>query len=81
MQDINDHTPIFVERDIMVDVAEGAAIDQVLVSVEASDNDAGINSEVRYSLAGGQGMAHMHLSRQHMIMCHIWYNMCRHLCH
>ncbi|XP_054751092.2 cadherin EGF LAG seven-pass G-type receptor 2-like [Lytechinus pictus] len=48
--DVNDFAPVFHNSPYNVYVSEGADIGEVIVRVSASDNDAGANAEVSYSM-------------------------------
>ena len=51
--DVNDNNPVFAEDEISIAVNEGEELGQVLISVRATDIDAGRNAQVEYYLAGG----------------------------
>lgn len=53
ISDINDNSPSFNTSSIVATVAENAAIDDVIITLQANDPDEGLNSEVRYSITSG----------------------------
>lgn len=54
--DINDNTPVFAENEVSIRVNEGEELNQILLTLTASDDDIGLNSDIRYSLIGGAGL-------------------------
>ena len=53
--DANDNTPVFAEDQVSIRVNEGEELDQTLLTLTATDDDIGSNSEITYSLVGGEG--------------------------
>ncbi|XP_071089001.1 protocadherin Fat 4-like [Haliotis cracherodii] len=53
VKDVNDNTPVFDPMSYSQEIWENAAIGTTLLNVSATDIDTGINSQLRYSLAGG----------------------------
>lgn len=54
--DINDNSPEFAPIPGSIEIPEDAAVGDNVTSVLATDADAGLNAEVRYSLEGSAGM-------------------------
>ena len=53
ISDVNDNAPSFNNPSIVTTVQEDAAIGDVIITLNAKDPDDGSNSEVRYSITGG----------------------------
>lgn len=53
ISDINDNAPSFDTSSILATVQEDANIGDVVITLLANDPDAGTNSELRYSITGG----------------------------
>ena len=55
--DINDHPPIIdqIPTDLDTDIPEDYASGGTIANVTASDEDIGVNGQLRYSLTGGEG--------------------------
>lgn len=54
--DENDNDPVFIEPEISITVGEGEEVGEVLVQGQlASDNDAGANGQISYSLLSDEG--------------------------
>lgn len=51
--DVNNNAPVFGKDEYNVTTPESAAVGKVLVTVRATDGDAGKNAKVTYSIAGG----------------------------
>ena len=56
VRDANDNVPVFTEESYSVSVAENVPLLSPLVTVEAMDSDDSSNSELSYSLSGGEGL-------------------------
>lgn len=54
--DVNDNTPIFAEPEYSISVTEGEELDQVLLTLSASDADAGTNQQIFFFLEEDGGM-------------------------
>ena len=50
ISDSNDHTPIFAERMIELNISEATEVDTVLYTLQAHDKDLGVNGQVTYAL-------------------------------
>ena len=48
--DVNDNTPIFAEPEYSITVTEGEELEQVLLTVSASDADTGSNQQIFFFL-------------------------------
>ncbi len=48
--DVNDNTPMFAEPEYSITVTEGEELEQVLLTLSASDLDAGTNQQIFFSL-------------------------------
>lgn len=55
VEDVNDNSPVFSSPTVSINLHEGEDIEQVFLTVSASDADAGPNGEITYSLQGGGG--------------------------
>lgn len=55
VEDVNDNSPVFSNPTVTINLHEGEDIEQVFLTVSASDADAGSNGEIRYGLQGGEG--------------------------
>ena len=55
VEDENDNSPQFARDDASIRVSEGRGLNQILLTLTASDDDIGSNSQIRYSLVGGEG--------------------------
>ena len=53
--DVNDNAPRFTQNPFLVNVNETAGLHDVIIQAKALDPDAGSNSELRYSIASGNG--------------------------
>ena len=53
IEDINDNTPQFTKEEFTSSVNETADLDDVVLRVWALDRDAGMNSELRFSITSG----------------------------
>lgn len=53
ISDVNDNAPSFNTSSVVATVSEDAGIGDVIITVQASDLDEGLNSELRYSVTGG----------------------------
>eukprot|EP00118_Oscarella_pearsei_P012437 m.91691 g.91691 ORF g.91691 m.91691 type:complete len:1711 (+) comp36705_c0_seq1:99-5231(+) len=51
--DVNDHDPIFGSDEYKISVKEDASTSSTLLSLTASDGDAGANARIAYSISGG----------------------------
>jgi hypothetical protein len=60
--DVNDNAPVLEEDEILITITEGEELRQTLLTLTATDADVGVNSEIVYSLTGGDGesLACMH---------------------
>lgn len=56
VEDVNDHSPVFVEDQVSIRISEGEDLNQILLTLTATDEDIDRNSEIRYSLVGGEGI-------------------------
>ncbi len=50
MEDINDHKPVFEETAYTTEVRESVSVGSTVLTVRASDKDAGKNGEILYSI-------------------------------
>lgn len=55
VEDVNDNYPIFDEDIYTVLISENMTIGSKVIQVTATDFDAGVNSELTYTLTGGNG--------------------------
>lgn len=55
LDDVNDNAPVFAEDEISINVNEREELGQVLLTLTATDRDLDRNSDIRYSLIGGEG--------------------------
>lgn len=53
--DINDNAPVFMQESYVAAITTGFEVGNQILSVSASDNDAGLNRTIRYSLADTNG--------------------------
>ena len=53
--DVNDNSPSFNKPVYLVNISEGVPIGSVVLAVNATDYDAGVNSLLNYSISGGSG--------------------------
>ena len=58
VQDVNDNTPMFPERQVNISVSEGEdiTINPELLTVTATDADDSLNGDILYGLTGDEGM-------------------------
>ena len=54
--DVNDNPPVFSMRTYTANITENAPANTFVLRVSASDRDAGINAEIRYTFAGESGV-------------------------
>ncbi|TRY64470.1 hypothetical protein DNTS_017153 [Danionella cerebrum] len=54
--DVNDNSPVFEDPPRMISVEEESTARDNILTLKATDLDAGFNGEVRYTLLGGAGM-------------------------
>ena len=50
VEDINDHKPVFEETAYTTEVRESVSVGSTVITVRASDKDAGKNGEILYSI-------------------------------
>ena len=55
VEDANDNYPVFDEDIYTVLISENMTVGSNVMQVSATDLDAGVNSELTYTLTGGQG--------------------------
>lgn len=55
VDDANDNYPVFDEEIYSVLVSENITVGSQVARVTATDIDAGVNSDLRYTLTGGHG--------------------------
>ena len=55
VEDTNDNYPVFDEDIYSVLISENMTVGSEVFQVTATDLDAGVNSELTYTLTGGQG--------------------------
>ena len=55
VEDANDNYPVFSEDLYSLLISENATVGSEVIQVTATDLDAGVNSELTYTLTGGQG--------------------------
>ena len=53
--DINDNAPVFVQESYVAAITTGFEVGNQILSVSASDRDAGLNGTIQYSLADANG--------------------------
>uniref|UniRef100_A0A8C8SUZ8 FAT atypical cadherin 2 n=1 Tax=Pelusios castaneus TaxID=367368 RepID=A0A8C8SUZ8_9SAUR len=56
--DVNDHVPKFTQDPYITEIREDAAIGETILTVSADDLDGTMNSQVTYSIVGGNTLEH-----------------------
>ncbi len=59
--DENDHSPVFAPKLYTLEVDENNQVEQPLLTVTATDQDAGVNAEITYSINAAEVLPYVHV--------------------